>query len=665
MPSASIIIPTHNRPHLLTRAVESARAAGSDVEIIVVDDASIDETASVCRALAGIKYIRLERNQGVAGARNIGIMASASEFIAFLDDDDLRLPGSLDLQTEALAANPEIGFVCGAMLMADQDYRLTGEISSPRHASGDLFWQLLELDFPVMPLSVLIRKDCFLRAGLLNRRLRGIDDWDILVRIAELYPVMVMGEPVGIYRRPTPLSEQGSSAQAAQLYRAVQHQSQLFSLPRVMSASKLRRRETRRRTVNRVADTLLWNAARRLPERDFKFAAANILTALRLNPLRALRPGVFKKLTERLTSRRQASSLTEGASGQSFTNHHSLSRSPSSRSARVADSTPLTSIIITTHSRPHLLTRAVESARAAGTNIEVVVVDDASTDETGRVGKTLPMVNYVRVERNQRVAGARNVGLLASCGEYVTFLDDDDLRLPGSLDEQIKFLEADRQAGLIYGQAVVGDQAGKPTEHVYPLVCQQGDVFWNLLGQNFIPCGSAVFRRSCLNCVGLPDNSLPGLDDWDLWIRIAELYPIIALEKPVMIWRRSTPVSGQGTSRAADMVAQGVRQFRQSWLKLPRAADASPQMRRVAWERFSANMAAHLVWEAMRSLRHGDINQATKNIFTALRLCPVAVARLARKRNVIYLLRTIARQARKAPPSYSDSINRPSLHEQK
>src|SRR5882724_9402086 len=130
MPGASIIIPTHNRPHLLPRAVESARAAGTDVEIIVVDDASIDETASVCRELSGIKYIRLERNQGVAGARNVGILRSSAEFIAFLDDDDLRLPGSLDLQTAALAATPEAGFVCGSMLIADQNYRLTGEISS-------------------------------------------------------------------------------------------------------------------------------------------------------------------------------------------------------------------------------------------------------------------------------------------------------------------------------------------------------------------------------------------------------------------------------------------------------------------------------------------------------------------------------------------------------
>src|SRR3954463_7247834 len=145
MPSVSVIIPTYSRPELLPRAIDSARAAGTDVEIIVVDDASTDTTAKVCRALAGINYIRLERNQGVAGARNVGLLASTAKYIAFLDDDDLRLPGSLDQQVAALEANPEAGFVCGAMIMADQNYNPTGEVIRSRHPSGDAFWELLEL----------------------------------------------------------------------------------------------------------------------------------------------------------------------------------------------------------------------------------------------------------------------------------------------------------------------------------------------------------------------------------------------------------------------------------------------------------------------------------------------------------------------------------------
>src|SRR5215831_13800938 len=223
MPRVSVIIPTHNRPGLLPKAVESARAAGTDVEIIVVDDASNDGTADVCKQLTDIRYVRVERNQGVAGARNIGLFESSAPYISFLDDDDRRLPGSFDLQADLLDQNSDAGFVCGAMIMVGQDYVPTGEIVRPRHPGGDAFWELLELNFPVMPLCALVRKECFLRVGLLDRRISSIDDWDMFTRIAEIYPVITMQTPVGIYRQPTASSQQGSSSRAAQLKLAARH----------------------------------------------------------------------------------------------------------------------------------------------------------------------------------------------------------------------------------------------------------------------------------------------------------------------------------------------------------------------------------------------------------------------------------------------------------
>ena len=299
MPTVSIIIPTHNRPQLLPRAVESALKAGTDVEVIVVDDASVDSTAEVCRSLRGIRYIRLDHNQGVAGARNVGILASSADFIAFLDDDDLRLPGSLDWQVDALMKNKEAGFICGAMLLADQEGNLTGEVSSPKgpyEDKGDEFWRLLELDFPVLPISSVIRKSCFSRVGLLNRNLRGIDDWDIFVRIAELYPVLVLDQAVSIYRKPTPFSMQGSSPQAQHLFRAARHQVELLRLPRAQAATPGKRREVRRRGLSRIVDTLLWNAVQAIRQKAYKFAGANVLAAFRLDPRRALRPRGYRTI---------------------------------------------------------------------------------------------------------------------------------------------------------------------------------------------------------------------------------------------------------------------------------------------------------------------------------------------------------------------------------
>lgn len=300
MAKVSVIIPTHSRPHLLPRAVESARQAGADVEVIVVDDASTDTTAAVCRKLTGIHYIRLEHNQGVAGARNVGILASSADYVAFLDDDDLRLPDSLDYQAEALAKNKEAGFICGQMLMADQEGVLTGEVAAPKSPGGDVFWDLLEFGFPVMPISVVVRKECFTRVGLLQTDLSGIDDWDIFVRIAELYTVIVVDRPVSIYRQPTPSSGQGSSAQARHLRRAARHQLQLLRLPRARLASTQRQREARKIALKRIADTLLWNAALGLSRGSFSFAFRNTLAALRLSPWRALRPAAYRKLALRL-----------------------------------------------------------------------------------------------------------------------------------------------------------------------------------------------------------------------------------------------------------------------------------------------------------------------------------------------------------------------------
>src|SRR5262245_2281056 len=111
MPKASIIITTHQRPALLRRAIHSASNAGRDLEVEVVDDASTDEPAAICESITGINYLRVEHNQGVAGARNIGLVASSGEYVSFLDDDDLRLPGSIDQQVKLLDQTPEAGLI--------------------------------------------------------------------------------------------------------------------------------------------------------------------------------------------------------------------------------------------------------------------------------------------------------------------------------------------------------------------------------------------------------------------------------------------------------------------------------------------------------------------------------------------------------------------------
>ncbi|HKR00485.1 MAG TPA: glycosyltransferase family 2 protein [Pyrinomonadaceae bacterium] len=307
---------------------------------------------------------------------------------------------------------------------------------------------------------------------------------------------------------------------------------------------------------------------------------------------------------------------------------------------------PQVSVVITTHNRPHLLPRAVASARAGGKDVEVVVVDDASTDETAEVCRELTGILYVRVERNQRVAGARNVGILASSGDYITFLDDDDERLPGSLNAQLKVLESSPEVGLVYGQVLIRRQDDATDGSFYPETCPRGDIFWQLLERNFIPCGSVLFRRQCLTGVGLLDEAIPGVDDWDLWIRIAEIHEVAALEEPVAVWRQPTPHSGQGSSATLDLIELGARTLRQRWLALPRAKAATQARRREVWRRFSENLSEHLVWETACAITSGRLSRAGKSSLLALRLHPRGMLGVARKWARPSTLRALLKGAR-------------------
>ena len=303
---------------------------------------------------------------------------------------------------------------------------------------------------------------------------------------------------------------------------------------------------------------------------------------------------------------------------------------------------PVVSVIIASHNRSAFLPRAVASAQAASKNVEVIVVDDASTDETADVCRSISGIRYFRLKRNQRTAGTRNIGILNSTGDYLTFLDDDDVRLAGSLDLQVEALSSAPEAGLIYGQALLADQNGLTTGGVYPGSCPQGDVFWKLLSENFIPCGTAVFRRACLFRTGLLDQSVPGVDDWDLWIRIASLYQVMAVAQPIIVWRKSTPVSGQGTSHADEIARLSTDLFHQKWLKFNRVTESPAWKRRQIRRQFSRNVASHLVFETARALVAGHFRGVQKNVLAALRLHPYASVRAA----ATYTLRFLSGSAR-------------------
>jgi hypothetical protein len=147
--------------------------------------------------------------------------------------------------------------------------------------------------------------------------------------------------------------------------------------------------------------------------------------------------------------------------------------------------------------------------------------------------------------------------------------------------------------------------------------------------------------------VGLLDDGISGIDDWDLWIRMAEVFTVAAIATPVMIWRQPTRTSAQGSSRTVDLIERSRHQFREHWLKLPRVASAPPDRRRAAWRSFSNNVSEHLVWEAFSALGRFEFQYAGKSAVTALRLHPKALLGVLRHWTSASTLDTLLASARR------------------
>jgi len=190
MPKVSVIIPTCNRSAYLKRAIESVCAQTyTDFEIIVIDDASTDDTPEVVAQFRDkpIKYIRHAENKGGSAARNTGITHSQSEYIAFLDDDDEWLPNKLDMQVALLdSSSDQVGVVYTGNQTIDWETQQVRATIRPTKR-GDLSKDLMRYN-PVGPTSsTLIRRKCFELVGMFDESLPSFQDYDVWIRISRKF----------------------------------------------------------------------------------------------------------------------------------------------------------------------------------------------------------------------------------------------------------------------------------------------------------------------------------------------------------------------------------------------------------------------------------------------------------------------------------------------
>jgi glycosyltransferase involved in cell wall biosynthesis len=199
MPRVSVIIPTYNQARYLSAAVRSVLSQTyGDLELIVVNDGSTDNTRQEVAGFSDsrVRYIYQE-NRGLSAARNTGILASAGEYIALLDSDDVWLPRKLELQVEFLDSCSETALVYSdAYLFDDQTGDITGKFLDGKGVfSGKVLRHLLSIQF-IKPSTAVIRRSVFKTVGAFDESIGEVQDRDMWLRIARQFNIEGIDMPL-------------------------------------------------------------------------------------------------------------------------------------------------------------------------------------------------------------------------------------------------------------------------------------------------------------------------------------------------------------------------------------------------------------------------------------------------------------------------------------
>ncbi len=191
----SVIVPTYNRVHQLSRALDSILCQScSPKEIIVVDDGSTDETSALMTSeYPEIVFIQ-QQNTGVSSARNVGIKRASGDWIAFLDSDDEWLPEKLEIQMKVLYENPEIK-ICHTNEIWIRNGKRVNPKKKHEKFGGWIFQKCLPLCC-ISPSSVIIHKSIFREIGLFDYSLPVCEDYDLWLRITARNSVLYIDEPL-------------------------------------------------------------------------------------------------------------------------------------------------------------------------------------------------------------------------------------------------------------------------------------------------------------------------------------------------------------------------------------------------------------------------------------------------------------------------------------
>jgi glycosyltransferase involved in cell wall biosynthesis len=196
--AVTVVIPTHNRRHLLLRTLASVLGQRDiTVRVVVVDDGGMDGTADAVRGLGrnDVLVLRHEQSKGVSAARNAGLAVAETTWVAFVDDDDLWAPDKISAQLAALAKDPSAGWSCVGAVRVDSDLRVVSHHAPP--ASGRIENELLRRNsIPGGGSGTVALTSLAREIGGFDEGISIVADWDFYLRLSLQSPIAVVDRPL-------------------------------------------------------------------------------------------------------------------------------------------------------------------------------------------------------------------------------------------------------------------------------------------------------------------------------------------------------------------------------------------------------------------------------------------------------------------------------------
>jgi len=226
---------------------------------------------------------------------------------------------------------------------------------------------------------------------------------------------------------------------------------------------------------------------------------------------------------------------------------------------------PEVSVILPAYNGEKFIKETLESLLAQTfSDLEVVVVDDGSTDTTAEIVKSFmdsrlrgndgaggdSRIRYFHKGNSGNQAIPRNFGIKKAQGKYIAFCDQDDIWYPDKLERQMKVIGG-KDLGLVVTSADIIDEKGKKTgvRYVPEGHMDSAESFSLLLEEDFITACSVLIPKQVLDDIGGLEESLKGNDDYELWLRISRKYGIYGIGEALCAWRRSEGAYSKEMSR--------------------------------------------------------------------------------------------------------------------